>query len=134
MPDLCINTNYSIRFLVFGIKNQRRRFHSLLIFHRINHTDLYDVRFENCLDQYQTAGQIGDHSCLLIWWKNKMIQVWVFFPAVKSYTAVLSFHTSAGVNCCMSSFLLPFNESPLWCMESQQGSNYKDIVCKRSLV
>lgn len=28
-----------IRFLVFGIKNQRRRFHSLLIFHRINHTD-----------------------------------------------------------------------------------------------
>lgn len=39
MPALCINTNYSIRFLIFGIKNQRRRFHSLLIFHRINHTD-----------------------------------------------------------------------------------------------
>lgn len=39
MPALCINTNYSIRFPIFGIKNQRRRFHSLLIFHRINHTD-----------------------------------------------------------------------------------------------
>lgn len=39
MPALCINTNYSIRFPIFGIKNQRRRFHSLLIFYRINHTD-----------------------------------------------------------------------------------------------
>lgn len=134
MPDLCINTNYSIRFLIFGIKNQRRRFHSLLIFHRINHTDNMMSGLKIALINIKLQDKLVITVAYLFDEKNKMIQVWVFFPAVKSYTAVLSFHTSAGVNCCMSSFLLPFNESPLWCMESQQGSNYKDIVCKRSLV
>lgn len=134
MPALCINTNYSIRFLVFGIKNQRRRFHSLLIFHRINHTDYMMSGLKIALINIKLQDKLVITVAYLFDEKNKMIQVWVFFPAVKSYTAVLSFHTSAGVNCCMSSFLLPFNESPLWCMESQQGSNYKDIVCKRSLV
>lgn len=133
MPALCINTNYSIRFLIFGIKNQRRRFHSLLIFHRINHTDNMMSGLKIALINIKLQDKLVITVAYLFDEKTKWFK-YEFFPAVKSYTAVLSFHTSAGVNCCMSSFLLPFNESPLWCMESQQGSNYKDIVCKRSLV
>lgn len=133
MPALCINTNYSIRFLIFGIKNQRRRFHSLK-FSIVLITQIIWCQV------WKLPWSIS--NCRTNWWsqlftylmKKQNDSSMNFFPAVKSYTAVLSFHISAGVNCCMSSFLLPFNESPLWCMESQQGSNYKDIVCKRSLV
>lgn len=134
MPALCINTNYSIRFLIFGIKNQRRRFHSLLIFHRINHTDNMMSGLKIALINIKLQDKLVITVAYFFDEKTKWFKYAFFFPAVKSYTAVLSFHTSAGVNCCMSSFLLPFNESSLWCMESQQGSNYKDIVCKRSLV